>query len=229
MEGELLQEYEALEILLFNAIPRKDTNPLAHRLLAKFGTMDKVLSADISQLMEVDGVGQSIASYLVSIGVFLRNYMKRSPLGKIGQFDSNTFISYIKEKYKGLKTEILDVYFIDSNNGLSLAKTFTSFEEKRIVIEPADFSELFLDERMQGVVLVHNHPTGVADSSEMDDDMTKQCQILCSYHNKIFCDHFIYANEGIYSYYMSGRLAKISREYSLMNILGKLDKKKDKI
>jgi len=68
--------------------------------------------------------------------------------------------------------------------------------------------------------MVHNHPFGDAVSSEKDDMMTKNLQMLCSMHNRLFCDHIIYAPNGMYSYYLSGKLKEISENYSISKVLG---------
>ena len=56
-----LADYELLELILFRAIPRRDTKPIAKALLAQFGTVAEVLSAPIERLKEVQGIGQSVA------------------------------------------------------------------------------------------------------------------------------------------------------------------------
>ena len=55
-----LSEHEVLEIMLYSALPRKDTNPLAHKLLAVFGSLENVLGADAAVLKSVDGVGDKV-------------------------------------------------------------------------------------------------------------------------------------------------------------------------
>ena len=50
-------DHEVLELLLFFAIPRVDTNPIAHRLMARFGSLHAVLEAPAEQLCEVEGIG----------------------------------------------------------------------------------------------------------------------------------------------------------------------------
>ena len=71
--GALL-EHEVLEALLFNAVPRKNTNDLAHKLLAEFGSVTAVLGAPMSALTKVDGVGESVAAYLRCVGTFCERY-----------------------------------------------------------------------------------------------------------------------------------------------------------
>ena len=67
--------------------------------------------------------------------------------------------------------------------------------------------------------MVHNHPFGEAVPSDADDTMTKNCQLLCSVNNRLLCDHMIYAPSGVYSYYLSGRLSEISKQYSVGKVV----------
>ncbi|MDO4546730.1 MAG: helix-hairpin-helix domain-containing protein [Clostridia bacterium] len=66
--------HEALELLLFYKIPRKNLNELAHTLINAFGSLDAVLSASEKELVEVPGVGEKTASFLVTIGRAARLY-----------------------------------------------------------------------------------------------------------------------------------------------------------
>jgi len=62
--GENLRDYELLELILFQAIPRIDTKPIAKALLQKFGSFSEVLAAPAARLMEVDGIGEKAAHHL---------------------------------------------------------------------------------------------------------------------------------------------------------------------
>ena len=66
-EGKIF-EHEMVELLLFNAVPRQNTNALAHRLLAKFGTVKGIFQASVEELETVEGVGRSVAGYLHLFG-----------------------------------------------------------------------------------------------------------------------------------------------------------------
>ena len=58
------EEHEVLEMLLYNIIPRVNTNETAHRLLSRFGNIRSVLSADVTELCKVEGVGVKCAEQL---------------------------------------------------------------------------------------------------------------------------------------------------------------------
>ena len=65
---ESMADHELLELALFYAIPRRDTNETAHRLLDQFGSLDRVLSAPEQELEKVEGVGQGAAVLLRLMG-----------------------------------------------------------------------------------------------------------------------------------------------------------------
>ena len=74
-------EIQALELLLFYAIPQRDTNPLAHRLLDHFGTLAQVLEAPVEELEKVPGVGANVATLLSLTTAMARYYM----VNRVGQ------------------------------------------------------------------------------------------------------------------------------------------------
>ena len=68
-------DVQALELLLFYAIPRADTNPAAHALLEHFGSLSQVLEADPGELTKVPGVGESAALlYTAGFGLVLNDF-----------------------------------------------------------------------------------------------------------------------------------------------------------
>ena len=73
-----MNDINALELLLFYAIPRRDTNEIAHHLLERFGSLDAVFSAPVEELREVDGIGESAAALITLIP----DIMKKSRLSK---------------------------------------------------------------------------------------------------------------------------------------------------
>src|SRR3990172_3406536 len=68
------EDHQVLELLLFQAIPRIDTNPLAHQLMQRFGSLSAVLEADPKDLASIDGVGANVAAFLSMIPQITRRY-----------------------------------------------------------------------------------------------------------------------------------------------------------
>ncbi|MBQ8320342.1 MAG: RadC family protein [Clostridia bacterium] len=219
-KGELL-EHEMLEALLFNAVPRQNTNDLAHRLLARFSNIRGIFEAKLAELLEVRGVGESLAAYLFVIGRFYANYYEDTRREKEATYNANTFKDYVRKKYSGLQQEVLDFYLLDNAGKIKAVSRFETSAKDGLSVEiaPADFAKLLLQEQPAGVVAVHNHPSGYAMPSKMDDTMTAQCQTACSFYNVLFCDHLVFGKGGVYSYYEAGRMETISKKYSLGELL----------
>lgn len=73
MSFEAFPPHEVLEMMLFFCCKRRNTNPLAHRLLERFGSLSAVLRADTEQLSSTEGVGTDTAVRLA----FWRELFKR--------------------------------------------------------------------------------------------------------------------------------------------------------
>lgn len=219
LDSGVLCEHEYLELLLFYAIPRQNTNDIAHRLLSEFGGINEVLHASRERLMRVRGVGNNVASFLVTMGK-MADFANKGVEPKERypeEFEPKEFKAYIKREYAKCLCERLDVYLLDKNNRIFARKEFTSKEFGRVSAPPEEIMRAVISEEASGIVLVHNHPTGSCQPSAMDDRTTKRVQLQCNFINVVLCDHFIYAPEGVYSYYESGKLIEMSKE-ALRNI-----------
>lgn len=80
---ESLQPHEVLEYLLYHAIPRKDTNGIAHELISEFGSFNGVLNADYDALLDVNGMTANAALLLTSLKGVFRMYASGDKKGKI--------------------------------------------------------------------------------------------------------------------------------------------------
>ena len=218
LKKEELVEHEYMEILLFNAMPRKNTNDLAHRLLSKFGSVEGVFSASMQELLSVDGVGENLASYLYCIGKFYTRYHRKQVEGFEGRYTPERFITFIRQTYEPQEEETAEVYLLDEG-GYAIRKYEIDGGKDSVNIKPEKLTALIVEYSPAGIVIVHNHPMGCAEPSDKDTEMTKICQLICSAHNVIFCDHLIASDDGVFSYYLSGKLAKISHTFSVEKLL----------
>ncbi|MBQ7948270.1 MAG: RadC family protein [Clostridia bacterium] len=220
MTQGVLAEHEWLEVLLYNAQPRKNTNEIAHYLLNKFRSIEGVFDASMEDLQSVPGVGLHIASYLKCLGHFYALYRPQKEETFEGRFSSNAFLPFVKRTYQSILYEVVDLYLLDADGRVMKKQGFSIDSICTVRILPEAVTEFLLTKDAIGVVMVHNHPVGEAVSSEKDDTMTKNLQMLCSMHNRLLCDHIIYAPNGVYSYYLSGKLQEISENYSISKVLG---------
>ena len=66
-----LHDYQLLELLLYAVHQRRDTNPIAHRLIDKFGSIDNVFNAEEAELLKVEGVGSATVAFLKKSNEFI--------------------------------------------------------------------------------------------------------------------------------------------------------------
>ncbi len=221
LKQNALLEHEWLEVLLFSMQPRKNTNEIAHRLLRRFGSTEDVLAASMDELQSVDGVGVQIAAYLKCVQHFYEQYKK--DMSKVFQdvYTAEGFLPFVKKAYEGLPYEVVDLYLLDGDSYVIKKQGFSIESISTVLVKPETLSAFLLTEGARGVVMVHNHPCGVATPSGGDDAMTQNMQVLCSMHNLLLCDHVIYAPNGLYSYYLSKRMVEISKQYSFNSLMNK--------
>ena len=182
--------HEILEFLLFFSVPQKDTNPLAHRLINRFGSLQGVLDAPFEYLLEVDGVGEHTATLLKLMVPLLREYQKE-PLNKINLNCSERLGAFLTRRYFGYKTEVVSLLCMDSNfNVLSYDEVCQGD------VAGADFSirkvlELVIRNTAACVVLAHNHPGGTAVPSNLDIKATEDLALALQAVGVRLLDHVI--------------------------------------
>ena len=224
LETGALLDHELLEIMLFSMLPRRNTNDIAHRLLQKFGSIEEVFSATIEELVTVKGIGESAAANIRCIGIVYRKHFLSKRKGYEGRYEPHNFLAYVNEQYPFVDCEVFDVYLLGKGSEIVKRKRFTDDDGMEVKISAADLSKLLTEEKPSGIVLVHNHPKGDGASSKIDDETTKRCQLVCSMHGVILCDHCIYSPYGVFSYYLSGELQKIGNNFSIDKLTSEEEK-----
>lgn len=214
IETFALCDHELLEALLFNAVPRQNTNELAHRLLREFGGLEELFSASMERLEGVDGMGRSLSAYIRVIGLIYQRINKTKTKEELPKkFDYNSFMPYVKRAYADISFEVLDVYALDELGGIITKTRFSSEKKGKVEVYTQNLMRLFYAYNPAGIVLVHNHPCGSGLPSNQDDYMTAHCQKVCADNGIVFCDHIIYGQTGLYSYYLQERLNTLGDAY----------------
>ena len=217
-DGDNLFEHELLEMLLFNAYPRKNTNPVAHELLKRFPSISAVLAAGYDELISVPGVGEQVALYLMCVGKCVARGNDADSFAAVTC--RGDMAELVKIRFAKKTEEVLELYFFDKNGKLRRICSFTSGECHRVTVRPEEVIKLISSSRPYGMVIAHNHTSGSPRPSVADDDFTRECQVICSMNNVRLYDHMIYASGyDIYSYFECGRMSEIEREYSIGSIL----------
>lgn len=196
---DVMDDVNVLELLLFYAQPRRDTNVTAHLLMDKFHSLKNVLTAPVGMLEEVPGVGHSTAVYIRLIGESARrmNIVRPSSSAKINS--SEDAIQYLQPLFDGATEERLYIMMIDKNKHIIDCKLFAqgvidkvSFDQSRIVQE-------LIYCRATAIIIAHNHIVGSAGPSSADRNSTAALNTTLSGLGIQIVDHLIFSEGRCFS------------------------------
>ena len=197
-------DHEILEFLLFYAIPRCDTNKIAHALLDKYKTLANVFDADRASLAKTAGIGENSALFLTVIPQLLKVYDASKFSEKPTMYDTATLGQYAVAMLKGNKTEMLAMICLDSNRRVQWSGIISNGSISEISFSPRVILSAVLEHNAKNIVLVHNHPGGSLVPSIADRKATQQIAQLLHTVDVHLLDHLIVAEKQYYSFAQSG-------------------------
>ncbi|MDO4982910.1 MAG: DNA repair protein RadC [Eubacteriales bacterium] len=199
-------ELNSLELLLFYAIPRRDTNEIAHRLLDTFGSLSNVLSAEREELMQVEGVGESAANLISLVPQIMRkSYVSRTANMKYINSSADAG-KYFLPRFLYKNEEILFIVCIDSSKRIISCIEISRGCVNAVETNVRRIVETALKFRATSVIMAHNHPNGIAMPSREDDISTQLVRDTLRTVGITLADHIIVAGESYTSYADSGFL-----------------------
>lgn len=200
--------HNILELLLFYALPRGNTNELAHKLINRFGCLSAVLDASVTELMKVDGVGKSTAVFLSMLPGVFKEYSKDkadfrgiAEDGQIGEYICSRFLGETVERVllvcldnrlNVLGTEFISDGFVD----------YTTVDVRAML-------DSVIRHKATAAIIAHNHPRGYAFPSQEDLDATVSIRKALEIVNVRLIDHLIVANDDYVSLASSSKFRSI--------------------
>lgn len=184
-------DVEALELLLFYAIPRRDTNELSHALLSHFGSFRAVLEAEGGDLAAVPGVGESAAGLITLVAAMNRRYL-RAERGEGRQLlNSDAAGDFLCPLFNYCAEETAYLVSMDSASRVQHCRELSSGTVNRVEFAVRDVVDLALRDRAARVILAHNHLSGTALPSKSDIDTTTRLRQALSLIGVELADHII--------------------------------------
>lgn len=192
-----LADHELLEVLLYYAIPRRDTNELAHRLLEQFGSLRGVLSAPVQELACVRGVGQQAALLLGMVPMLCRRAAQREKEQILNSVDACG--AYFTELLGSSRREMLWQVCLDGKGKVLSSRCLAEGDVSMAAVSVRQVVEYALRAGAVGVVLAHNHPSGVALPSAEDRMVTRQVMEALEPLGIRLIDHIVVADNDFVS------------------------------
>ena len=199
-----LQDYELLELVLFNLIPRKDTKPLAKTLIAKFGSLSEAMAAPIEALETVDGISKNCAIGLKSITALSHLALKQELQAKPVLNNWTRLMDYCHSTMAFEKKEHFRILFLNKKNELLADEIQGSGTVDHTPAYPREIMKRALEHGATALILMHNHPSGDPKPSRADIDMTHLIIRAAEPFNIIIHDHIVISRNGYTSFKSEG-------------------------
>ena len=196
---EAFPEHRVLELLLFYALPQGDTNPLAHRLIDRFGSLAGVMDASMEELSQVKGVGEHAATLLRLIPALCARYVaSRSSLEGIA--DTSEQVRQILEPYFfGARNEMVYVLCLDGKRKAIAVRKITEGSINAAEVTARRIVEEAMSLRASGIILAHNHTSGLAVPSQEDCATTHYLRQILSPLQIELVDHVVFCDDDMVS------------------------------
>jgi DNA repair protein RadC len=193
---DTLQDYEFLELILFQVIPRKDTKPIAKALLGRFGSFSGVLAAPEAQLLEVDGVGEAVALHFKVLQAAAQRFA-RDKIADGQLLDSwSAVVDYCRAAMAFEAVEQFRILFLDRKNRLIADEVQQQGTVDHTPVYPREVIKRALELSATAIIMVHNHPSGDPTPSRADIEMTKQVVEVAKPLGIAVHDHLIVGKSG---------------------------------
>ncbi|SDY76009.1 RadC family protein [Citreimonas salinaria] len=203
---EPMPEYEILELVLFNAIPRIDVKPLAKRLLAEFGDLSGVVAAPEHRILQVAGATQKVFIQLQLAQAMAVRMSKARTLQRDVLSSWAALLEYCRTAMAHRDTEQFRVLYLDRKNTLIADEAQAEGTIDHVPVYPREIAKRCLVLNASAIILVHNHPSGDTTPSAQDVRMTDEVIAALSTLSVTVHDHVIVGKEAEYSFRRNGVL-----------------------
>ena len=207
--ADSFETHHLLEMLLFYAIPQRDTNPLAHELMEIYGSLDAVLHADYESLTEVCGVKENTAVLIKLVQALIcrcdQEVLSRAEVHS----DFESVGHFLVKQYRTARKEMVYLLLFDNSGRLLDVSLIHEGSVNSAMVDNQKIAKLALLKNASNMILSHNHPDGLAIPSSDDSCSTRKLSALFSALGIPLLDHYIVAGNRYYGI-ISGKSGTVS-------------------
>ena len=190
---------QVLELLLFFALPRQDTSPIAHALLQRFGSLSAVMDARAEDLLEVGGIGESAVVLLKLAPGLLGRYLESSRDPGAILLTTHQCGEYLLSHFFGARDEMIYLLCLDAKCKVLACRKLHQGSVNTAAVSVRKVVEAAISANATSVVLAHNHTSGLALPSEADKETTRALFYALKAVDVLLADHIVVAGDDFVS------------------------------
>ncbi|MCQ2471028.1 MAG: DNA repair protein RadC [Clostridia bacterium] len=193
-----MPDHEILEMILFYAYPRRDTNEIAHRLINTFGNLEAVMNAAYEDLLQVKDVGENAATLIVLFSRYAKRYMMKSNELK-KEFTEEEIMNFLKSRLSHERNEVVVSIFCDNKGQFIKTAEIDRGTSTETAFRTRELVEAAIRCGASKVIISHNHPKGFAVPSQADVNATVDLKDIFAQLDIELIDHIIVADDDCFS------------------------------
>lgn len=197
--SDSLFDHELLECVLFYAMPRRNTNELAHNLIERFGDLKGVLNASPEEMKKVKGIGDAAAAFIGFLRQMSEEYGSAVPAREMTASYEN-ISQYFRDHFTGAAEKLCIIHCPANNTKLMFFKDKLLASEK----ESKGIVESLVLRQCDSVVIGINHGDGILTPDNADFDVVKLFSEKLSPLDITVSDCIIVNGKGTFSMKCSG-------------------------
>ena len=190
-----MADHNVLEFLLFYGIQRKDTNELAHRLIATFGSLSRVFEAKFEDLVKVKGMTENAACLITMILPLYNKYAENLHARKPDMTNEAELVDYLRTKFSKQVEQVYVVCF-DAKHSFISCRLIGEGDISTSTFDIRKLVSIALETNASTVVLAHNHPYGIHLPSQQDVQVTELISNMLDNIKVQLADHLIITDHG---------------------------------
>ena len=219
LEG--FHDYEFIELLLTYVIPQKDVKPVAKELIQRFGGIQGIFDAPVSELTSVSGIGERTAILIKLLKEGATLYLKTRIKNKQVLSSPQDVFNFCRYALSGEKNEKFMVIYLTTRNEVLEVETLEEGTINRTAVYPRKVIEGALKHNASALIFVHNHPSGDPSPSKTDRKLTEDLEKAASTVDIIIHDHIVIGKNSHFSGRENGWLIKKTTSPSSQTAEGK--------
>jgi DNA repair protein RadC len=189
-----IADHELLEMVLFLALPRRDTKAIARALLSRFGSYANTIAAPVPELLAIEGLGDAGAAALKTVQAAALRLARAEVMHRPVLANWDVLMTYLNAAIARERIEQFRILFLDNRNRLLADEAQGQGTVNHTPVYPREVAKRALELHATAVILVHNHPSGDPTPSRADIDMTREVKAALSVLSVVVHDHVIVGN-----------------------------------
>jgi DNA repair protein RadC len=203
---DALADHELIEMVLFIALPRRDTKPIARALISRFGSFAAAIAAPAQDLRQIEGLGEAGLAALKTVQAAALRLARAELVARPILNNWQALMDYLNAVLARERVEQFRLLFLDTRNHLLRDEAQTRGTVNHTPVYPREVAKRALELHASAVILVHNHPSGDPTPSTADIAMTREIHAALQALGILLHDHVIVGNGRHTSFRQEGLL-----------------------